>query len=150
MQDFAYKRASLMTDKDIGIPINPKLPEDFDHTPNEERPESHKKWWFLPYIVDSNDGFEIRCLNGGAWDRSIHIAWYETLKEAVKHARTLTLEYEKFRRVPVREAVWLLWHQGEMRVITDEKGNRIGTRPVRPDEITLSLNPIFCAFGRNS
>lgn len=34
-----------------GVPINPQLPEDFDATPNEDRPASHLKFWHRPYIV---------------------------------------------------------------------------------------------------
>ncbi|QBM19244.1 hypothetical protein MARI_33900 (plasmid) [Marinobacter sp. JH2] len=35
-----------------GIPVNPELPEGFDDTPNDERPESHDEWWYRPYIIE--------------------------------------------------------------------------------------------------
>jgi hypothetical protein len=90
------------------VPINPKLPPNFDDTPNDERPDSHRKFWHVPFIVtDSVDALDafyaertdqwaeegrqhwseqgrahwmeawptgvrytVRCLDGGAWDRS--------------------------------------------------------------------------------
>jgi hypothetical protein len=35
----------------LEIPFNPKLPPDFDDTPNERRPPSHQRWWHQPFIV---------------------------------------------------------------------------------------------------
>jgi hypothetical protein len=32
-----------------GIPVNPRLPKDFDNTPNEERLDF--PWWFKPFIT---------------------------------------------------------------------------------------------------
>ncbi|HWH84022.1 MAG TPA: hypothetical protein VNU71_17470, partial [Burkholderiaceae bacterium] len=33
------------------VPIDPKLPRNFDNTPNEDRPASHQRWWNRPFIV---------------------------------------------------------------------------------------------------
>lgn len=99
------------TDPD-DIPLDPILPEDFDSTPNDERPESHREWWNRPYIStntwDSMKGphsteehraswfaawpsgtrFDVRCLDGGAWDRSTSWGSFATLEDAVACART--------------------------------------------------------------
>jgi len=103
------------------IPVNPKLPRNFDSTPNEERPASHQRWWSRPYIVTmtlddwrahydkwdaiqiargeptadrepfyahwleawpSGTRYDVRCLDGGAWDRSTWWGSFATLEEA--------------------------------------------------------------------
>lgn len=110
-----------------GIPVDPDLPEGFDETPNEERPESHDQWWDRPFIVTdrwqpetweqyrdrlASYGYEpdhtpeawdqwqaereqrwfqsfpsgvcyhVRCLDGGAWDRSTWWGSFGSLEEA--------------------------------------------------------------------
>lgn len=108
-----------------GIPVNPKLPDDFDYTPNEDRPDSQRKFWHQPYIqaytVEFWDAFyaertdqwaeearrqwaekgrsewlefwpggtryDVRCLDGGAWDRSTACGWFASLAEAVACAK---------------------------------------------------------------
>jgi len=128
----------------MNIPINPKLRDDFDNTPNEERPADEiEKWWGVPYIVTTsweqhqadatyddflarmasygsnfgwtpptreewqaqheqnranwldwfpNDGirYEVRCLDGGAWDRSTSWGMFATLDEAIECGRRFT------------------------------------------------------------
>lgn len=88
------------------IPLNPKLPARFDSTPNDERPASHQRWWNRPYIVTftweqmcganataeqrarwfdswpSGTRYDVRCLDGGAWDRSTWWGSFATLKAA--------------------------------------------------------------------
>ena len=104
-----------------GVPINPQLPPAFDQTPNDERPDAHRKFWGVPYIVTETverldayysdrvdkwaeegrawwrdkgrpdwlqawpDGvrYTVRCLDGGAWDRSTNWGSYPTLKGAL-------------------------------------------------------------------
>lgn len=103
-----------------GVPINPRLPERFDATPNEDRPASHLKFWHRPYIVTDTvealdaiyagrtdpyaeearqhwiDGrkqwlaawptgtrYTVRCLDGGAWDRSTNWGCFSTLEAAL-------------------------------------------------------------------
>ena len=108
-----------------GILINPILPKNFDKTPNNDRPESHDKWWYLPYInthkveemykwkEEANDKwaeerlqewkengraewmkawpggtrYDVRCLDGEAWDRSTNWGMFGSLEEALKVAR---------------------------------------------------------------
>lgn len=108
-----------------GIPVNPKLPRNFDGTRNEERPKSHQPWWNLPYIqttsVESLDAqyasrtddyadearaawvegrktwmqawptgtrYDVRCLDGGAWDRPTAWGMFQTLEQAIECAKT--------------------------------------------------------------
>lgn len=77
------------------ILINPKLPPRFGNTSNECRPASHQKFWNLPYIetfkCDSPEAvegkvFQVRCLDGGAWDRPTMWGGFYTLKEAIECA----------------------------------------------------------------
>ncbi|MDP2451820.1 MULTISPECIES: hypothetical protein [unclassified Polaromonas] len=62
------------------LPVDPALPPMFDFTPNEDRPESEiERWWLKPFAVTRGDGtFDVRCLDGGAHDRS---TWYGTAKD---------------------------------------------------------------------
>lgn len=107
-----------------GIPINPKLPRNFDVTPNDARPASHQKFWGVPYIqtdtVEDQDAwlrkakdeyadvrreewesegrakwlelfpsgvrYWVRCLDGGAWDRSTCWGVFNTLEKALEVA----------------------------------------------------------------
>lgn len=78
-----------------GVLINPQLPASFNDTANEARPESHGRWWNRPYIV-THDGagtawqaawpsgtrYQVRCLDGGAWDRSTTWGAFRTAGEA--------------------------------------------------------------------
>jgi hypothetical protein len=94
------------TDK---IPINSKLPRNFSCTANEDRPASHQKWWHVPYIQTqesfmknataedkakwleawpSGTRYDVRCLDGGAWDRPTCWGMFKTLEEAEACART--------------------------------------------------------------
>jgi hypothetical protein len=96
----------------MNVPINPKLPPNFDNTPNEQRPKSHEKWWNRPYIRTecwddwdsanatpdrrarwfaawpSGTRYDVRCLDGGAWDRSTCWGSFATLEEAITCAQT--------------------------------------------------------------
>lgn len=70
------------------IPIDPTLPKNFDSTPNEERSKSQlDAWWDHPFAVKQDDGtLEVRCLNGGAWDRSTWLGNAATYDEACELA----------------------------------------------------------------
>lgn len=99
-----------------GVLVNPSLPEGFDQTPNDERPASQKKWWHRPFIVTYADAvspyaqcseaekqamrrrwleawpsgtrYDVRCLDGGAWDRSTWWGSFPTLEAALACARS--------------------------------------------------------------
>lgn len=141
---------------EIEIPIDPKLPKKFDQTPNEERPASHRQWWFRPYIVTcsweswnsqdeerkadwfkawpSGTRYMVRCLDGGAWDRSTGLGAYGTLEEALEHARAVTEEYQQYRDMPPRKAHFLKWEQNVMVGEVDKDGN-LTFRPKTLDDL---------------
>lgn len=49
MPRFTIKGHRFTADQVVdGIPVNPRLPKDFDNTPNEEREDS--PWWYKPFI----------------------------------------------------------------------------------------------------
>lgn len=86
----------------LNIPVDPDLPENFDDTPNEDRPASHAEWWGKPYVQSyrSKDKrfleawpngvrYDIRCLDGGAWDRSTWKGSYATLDEAMQAVQNM-------------------------------------------------------------
>lgn len=89
-----------------GIPIDPQLPENWDCTPNDQRPACHSLLWGRPYITTNRapteelkerwleawpEGirYDVRCLDGGAWDRSTAHGCYKTLEEAMAVATEL-------------------------------------------------------------
>lgn len=84
------------------IPLDPALPADFDDTPNEERtPEQLDKFWDKPYGITQPDGrILVRCLNGGAWDRSTVFGIAENFEEACKLAEEKQASWEKMRSAP--------------------------------------------------
>lgn len=66
------------------IPLDPVLPRYFDNTPNEDRPKAQlDKFWRKPFVLSRDDGaFDVRCLDGGAWDRSTFYGVEDTLEAA--------------------------------------------------------------------
>ena len=88
------------------IAVNPKLPARFSDTPNDARPASHMRWWGRPYIETEERGpgvsetqwlawwpegvrYDVRCLDGGAWDRPTCKGAFKSLAEAVAYAEAL-------------------------------------------------------------
>lgn len=72
----------------LTIPVNPKNPP--GDRPNAERSEAEiRAWWCRPYIVGGGDAWDIRVLDGGAWDRSSWQARFNTLERAVEFAERL-------------------------------------------------------------
>lgn len=91
----------------MSIPVNPKLPANFGFTPNEKRPPSHMRWWDRPYIETSSwdqmrterstdadrakwyeawpsgTRYDVRCLDGGAWDRPTCWGMFATKDDAL-------------------------------------------------------------------
>lgn len=74
-----------------GILVNPVLPSDFESHCNEVRPSSHSVWWHVPFVRALTTGtgrrFEVRCLDGGAWDRTTWYGSFDTLDEAITCAK---------------------------------------------------------------
>ena len=88
-----------------GVPINPRLPKNFSDTANESRPPRHMALWGIPYIETDTGGhdtkedrakwleawpsgtrYDVRCLDGGAWDRPTCWGMFATIEEAVQCA----------------------------------------------------------------
>lgn len=84
------------------IPLDPKLPRTFDATPNDTRSkEQLDAWWDRPYGITLLDGrIEVRCLNGGAWDRSTHLGIADNYDPACALAEAKQAEWLKFRERP--------------------------------------------------
>jgi len=84
------------------LPIDPRLPKEFDSTPNDERSAQEiAEWWDRPFALSRPDGsFDVRCLDGGAWDRS---TWYGNAKdilEAAELAARKLATWKTFRGAP--------------------------------------------------
>lgn len=94
-----------------GVPINPVLPANFDDTPHEQRSDQSRAWWGVPFIVaqanfatteDHRAAFrkhwggdvryDVRCLDGGAWDRSTAWGMFGTLEAALAYVREIVAE----------------------------------------------------------
>jgi hypothetical protein len=103
------------------IPLDPKLPRGFDDTPNEDRTkEELDAWWDHPFGVTQSDGsIEVRCLDGGAWDRSTS---YGIAKD---YDKACALAAEKL-------AAWLK-HRERPTLYLDVKPQLV-MMPQRPDE----------------
>ncbi|MBK3666362.1 hypothetical protein JJE66_34755 [Bradyrhizobium diazoefficiens] len=84
------------------IPLDPKLPRAFNETPNDARSQAQlDQWWDRPYGVTLADGrIEVRCLNGGAWDRSTHLGVADDYDAACALAEAKQAEWLKFRERP--------------------------------------------------
>src|SRR5207302_656752 len=77
-----------------GIAVNPVLPAGFSDTANESRPDRHMALWGVPYIQTASDNdprfvahwkgtvrYDVRCLDGGAWDRPTCWGMFGSLEE---------------------------------------------------------------------
>lgn len=95
----------VKTDKRIPsqLPLDPKLPANFDDTPNSERSkEQLDEWWDHPYGITKPDGsFTDRCLNGGARDRSSVLGKVRTYEEACLLAHDAQAKWVKTRLKPI-------------------------------------------------
>ncbi|CAM8622405.1 hypothetical protein MCEMSHM24_02485 [Comamonadaceae bacterium] len=83
--------------------LDPVLREGFDDTPNEERTTAElDKFWCKPFILSRDDGkFTVRCLDGGAWDRSTNYGVASTLEEAKDIAKTKLRNWMEITARPV-------------------------------------------------
>lgn len=98
--------AAAKPDPDNALPLDPKLPKNFDFTPNEDRSKAQiKAWWDRPFAVSNPDGsLSVRCLDGGAWDRSTSYGRAQTMAEARTLADRKLSEWKAMRAQPV--AIW--------------------------------------------
>ena len=64
--------------------INPLLPDAFDTEPLHSRLQYHiDKWYHVPYILSDNGFYTVRCLDGGARDRSSLKGGFDSLDKAI-------------------------------------------------------------------
>lgn len=84
------------------IPLDPKLPRNFDNTRNEDRSKQElDAWWDHPFGVTLPDGrIEVRCLHGGAWDRSSSLGVAADYDKACALAAEKLAEWLKYRERP--------------------------------------------------
>ena len=85
------------------IPLDPKLPKTFDATPNDERTKAQlDAWWDRPFGITREDGrIEVRCLNGGASDRSTNLGTADDYDAAYTLAEAKQAEWLMARERPV-------------------------------------------------
>ncbi len=140
-----------------GIPVNPELPEGWDDTSHEDRPNCHFKLWGRAYIttqkffpaIDSDTWFDhwpngtrydVRCLDGGAWDRSTNRGSFACLSEAIDRAESINInrEYEQGARAVYSYLVgWFNAYdctQETMRGLDEALKNALGNRTVKQSE----------------
>lgn len=74
-----------------GIAYEPKLPNDFWNTPNEDRDfEELENWWDVAFIVNNGNGyFIVYRLDGGAWDRPTRKGTFDKFEAALELAQSL-------------------------------------------------------------
>lgn len=85
-----------------GMPVDPRLPPMFDETANETRSkEELDQWWDRPFAVTLEDGrFDVRCLDGGAWDRSTWYGVADDLEAAIRLGAEKLAAWRVFRETP--------------------------------------------------
>ena len=105
------------------LPLDPKLPDNFDNTPNEERSTAElDAWWERPFAVSCEDGtLLVRCLDGGAWDRATFYGTAPDMAAAVELAKKKLASWRAFRSRPFVDA-------------GDGESARILRMPQRPDQ----------------
>lgn len=74
-----------------GIAYEPKLPNNFWNTPNEDRDlEELENWWDVAFIVNNGNGyFIVYMLDGGAWDRPTRKGTFDKFEAALELAQSL-------------------------------------------------------------
>lgn len=85
------------------LPIDPVLPKHFDSTSNDVRSKRQlDEWWDRPYALSNTDGsLTLRCLDGGAWDRSTFYGHAENESAALELARSKLDWWRSMRARPV-------------------------------------------------
>lgn len=73
------------------IAYEPKLPNNFWNTPNDDRDyEELENWWDVAFIVNNGNGyFIVYRLDGGAWDRPTRKGTFNKFEDALELAQSL-------------------------------------------------------------
>lgn len=84
------------------FPVDPVLPERFECTRNESRSATElATWWDRPFAVSAaNGGYTVRCLDGGAWDRSTYYGDAPDLAAAKALGDQKLAQWRGFRSKP--------------------------------------------------
>lgn len=114
------------------LPVDPPLRKFFDQTPNEERSQHElDTWWDRPYAVTCPDGhFEVRCLDGGAWNRSTSYGAADTIDEARVLAQRKLKAWQSLSSGPTA----MLLGDGQAQAVV---------MPRRPGEAARALSPVM-------
>lgn len=109
------------------IPLDPKLRKGFDDTPNEQRTKAElDAWWDHPYGITLPDGqIMVRCLNGGAWDRSTQLGVASDYEQACILAEKKQAAWVRFRGAPL--------------YLMDTPKSALVIMPQRPDQAMRKL-----------
>lgn len=83
----------------MDLPVDPALPPNFDSTANERRSKAElDSWWLRPFAQAHADGtLDVRCLDGGAWDRPTYYGTAKDLDAARELARSKLAAWQGFR-----------------------------------------------------
>ncbi len=107
MPTFAVSGGRLVKAQEIrnGVLVNPELPKGFDGTSNSIRKrEDLMTWWRQPYVIQTSNGFNVHCLDGGAWDRPTSYGRAASLDEAIELAWARMREHGS--QVITQEDLW--------------------------------------------
>ena len=95
LPNYEFKEENKYENQELikGIAINPMIRENFNSTDNREIGEL-LSWWINPFIVSKELStkkikYDVRILNGGAWDRSSFKESYDNLEDAVEFALSI-------------------------------------------------------------
>lgn len=101
----------------LDLPVDPHLPPDFYNTPNEDRSAQElADWWMRPYLVSMEGrGYDVRCLDGGAWDRPTFWGDADTLDTARALAASRLEQARRRQDTPV-----VLLHDGAYLAVLHE------------------------------
>ena len=77
-----------------GVIVDPKQRYMFDNLNNGLRPSNeHDDWFGLPFIEKRSDTYDVRCYDGGAWDRSTTVGFNLSLYDAIAFVKANYSEY---------------------------------------------------------
>ena len=132
------------------IPLDPVLPPGFDNTPNEERTEKElETWWERPFIQTSDDGkFDVRCLDGGAWDRPTWYCTADTVEDAIRLGMKKLASVRASRNTPTlamrNDGGW------DLVVLSQRPGveSRVVETNVRPEDVAAALEKYKAKAGQ--
>ncbi len=85
------------------IPLDPALRAGFDETSNDQRSKAElDAWWDHPFGRTRPDGrIDVRCLNGGAPDRSSALGLADSYDEACALAEEKQANWVRQREQPI-------------------------------------------------